>query len=104
MDTTVPPTVGPEVGVIEETTGGITKLKLSELFVPPGLVILIRTVPVECAGVVVFISVSLITVKLVAGVVPKTTLVVPMKPLPVMVRISPPAVVPKVGLTLIVIG
>jgi hypothetical protein len=43
--TIVPPAVGPEVGVIELITGDGSKPKLSELFVPPGVPILIGTVP-----------------------------------------------------------
>jgi hypothetical protein len=39
MVTIVPPAVGPEVGVIEVITGDSWKLKLSELSVPPGVVI-----------------------------------------------------------------
>jgi hypothetical protein len=104
MATTVPPIVGPAVGVMEPITGAGWKLKLSKLFVPPGVVILIGTVPTRCSGVTVSISVSLTSVKLVAGVVPKFTLVVPVKPAPVMVTLSPPAVTPVVGNTAVVVG
>lgn len=97
--TAVAPVVGPAVGVIELITGDGWKLKLSELSVPPGVVMLIETVPARCAGVIAVISPSSATEKLVAGVVPKFTLVVPVKPEPVMATLSPPAVTPVVGNT-----
>jgi hypothetical protein len=104
MVTTVPPVIGPEVGVIELITGGGWKLKLSELSVPPRVVILIGTVPTRCAGVIASISVSLTTEKLVAGVVPKFTLVVPVRPVPVIATLSPPAVTPVAGNTAVGAG
>ena len=42
-------------------------------------------------------SVSLTTVKLVAGMVPKFTLVVPVRPVPPMATLLPPAMMPAVG-------
>jgi hypothetical protein len=51
MVTTVPPAIGPEVGVMEVITGNGWKLKLSELSVPPEVVILSGTVPTTCGGV-----------------------------------------------------
>ena len=50
MVTAVPPVVGLAVGVMELITGDGWKLKLSELSVPPGVVMLIGTVPARCAG------------------------------------------------------
>ena len=47
--------------------------------------------------------VSLTTVKL-AGIVPKLTLLAPVKAVPVMVTTVPPADVPLVGLTLVTAG
>ena len=104
MVTTVPPVVDPEVGVMELITGAGWKLKLSELSVPPGVVILIGTVPTRCAGVIASISLSLTTVKLVAGVVPNLTLVVPVRLVPVIATLSPPAVTPVVGNTAVGAG
>ena len=43
---------------------------------------------------------SELTTKLVAGVAPKLTAVAPVKRVPVMVTLVPPAVGPKLGLTL----
>ena len=104
MVTIVPPAVGPDVGAMELMTGAGWKLKLSELFVPPGDVILIGTAPTTWAGVTASTSVSLTTVKLAAGVVPNFTLVVPVRPVPVMVTVSPPAVTPAVPKTAVGAG
>jgi hypothetical protein len=90
--TIVPPAVGPEVGVIEVITGDGWKLKLSELSVPPGEVILIGTVLTICAGATASTSLSSTTVMLVAGVVPNFTLVVPRRSVPVMATVLPPAI------------
>jgi hypothetical protein len=102
--TTVPPAIGPEVGVIELITGDGWKLKLSELSVPPRVVILIGTVLTRCAGVIASTSVSLTTVKLVAEIVPNFTLVVPVRPVPVIATLSPPAMTPVVGNTAVGVG
>lgn len=104
MVTTVPPAIGPEVGVMELITGDGWKPKLSEPSVPPGVVILIGTVPTRCAGVIASTSVSSMTVKLVAGVDPKFTLVVPKRPVPVTATLSPPAVTPVVENTAVGAG
>ena len=53
--------------------------------------------PAAWAGETAVISVAETTVKLVAATVPKSTLVAPVKPVPVMVTVVPPAVVPEVG-------
>jgi hypothetical protein len=47
MVTDVPPVRGPELGVMELTTGVGWKVKSSELLVPPGVVILMGTVPIR---------------------------------------------------------
>jgi hypothetical protein len=104
MVTAVPPVIGPEVGVMELITGDGWKPKLSELSVPPGLVILIGTVPTRCAGMTASTSVSSTTVKLVAGVVPNFTLVVPVRSVPAIATLSPPAVAPVVGNTAVGAG
>lgn len=103
IDSTVPPAVDPEVGVIEVRTGGGTKLKLSELFVPLVVVILSGTVPATLDGVITPTEVSLTDV-IVPGVVPKFTLVVPARPLPVIVIVSPPAVEPVLGVAVVATG
>ena len=49
------------------------------------------TAPVECAGVVAVMEVSLTTAKPVAGVPPKVTAVTPVKSAPVIITEVPPA-------------
>ena len=56
------------------------------------------TIPVP-AGETARISVSLMTVKLVAAVVPKKTPVAPVKQLPIIVTVVPPVVGPVSGVT-----
>ena len=53
--------------------------------------------PAAWAGETAVIWVSETTVKLVAATVPKSTLVAPVKPVPVMVTVVPPVVGPEVG-------
>ena len=50
------------------------------------------------------IEVSFTTVKFVAAVVPKSTAVAPVKPVPVIVTDVPPAVEPLVGLMPVTVG
>ncbi len=50
------------------------------------------------------IWVSESTVKVAAGVEPKSTAVAPVKSVPVMVTVVPPAVGPAVGLTAVTVG
>src|SRR5437870_1945076 len=57
------------------------------------------TVPAACAGEVAVIFVAEFTMKLAAGVPPKDTAVAPVKFVPVMMTLVPPAVVPLFGLT-----
>lgn len=84
---------------MEDITGAGLNLKLSELSVPPGVVIMIGTVPAICIGVTASTSVSLTTVKLVAATAPNDTLVVPLRLVPVIVTILPPDVTSVVGNT-----
>ena len=62
------------------------------------------TVPAASAGEVAVIWVSLSTVKLWAGVLPKSTAVAPVKPMPVIVTVVPPAAGPEDGLTPVTVG
>ncbi len=71
--------------------------------VPAGVVTVTSTVPVP-AGLSAVIVVSLTTVTFVAGVVPKSTAVAPVKPVPVIVTSVPPAVGPVVGLKPVTVG
>lgn len=69
---------------------------LTTVLVPPVDVTLMPTVPLP-AGELATISLSEMTVKLLADVEPKDTPVVPVKPVPVIVTEVPPAAGPSVG-------
>ena len=64
---------------------------------PPGVVTVMSTVPAEPAGAVAVIWVALLTVKLVALVAPNLTAVAPVKLVPVIVTVVPPAAVLRSG-------
>ncbi|MNM85396.1 hypothetical protein D3C81_975090 [compost metagenome] len=63
---------------------------------PPAVVTRTSTVPVP-AGAVAVTCVGLLMVTPEAAVVPKATAVVPVKPVPVMTTLLPPATGPKAG-------
>ncbi len=66
--------------------------------VPPGVVTVTATAPVP-AGLVAVIWVGLTTVKLAAAAEPKLTAVAPVKPLPAIVTLVPPAAGPPFGVS-----
>jgi hypothetical protein len=109
MTTDVPPAVVPVAGLIPVTVGGlggVTKVNLSgatRALVPAGVVTVTSTCPAGAAGEVAVIDVVLLTVK-VAAVAPKETPVAPLKFVPEMVTVAPPAVLPVVGLTPVTTG
>ena len=72
--------------------------------VPPGVVTVTSTVPVLPAGAVAVICEPLTTVTLVAAVDPKSTAVVPVNPVPVIVTLVPPPVGPAAGATCATVG
>ena len=73
--------------------------------VPPGVVMVMSRVPGGWAGEVAVIDVVELTVMLVAGPVPKATVVAPgTNPVPVMVTTVPPASGPPLGLVAMTIG
>ncbi len=67
------------------------------------MVTVTSTVPVP-AGEVTVRLVALTTVSVVPAVAPKSTLVAPVKPVPLTVTKVPPAACPLVGLTLVTVG
>ena len=72
---------------------------------PAALVILISTVPAEPAGLVAVIEVALFTVyELAVMLLPNITLVTPVKPVPVMVTLVPPATGPADGEMPVTVG
>jgi hypothetical protein len=104
MVTTVPPPVLPEVGEMAATVGTAaavvvnwSALPLAE--VPLGVVTVMSKVPNGSGGATALMDVSDTIVKEVAGVVPNSTSLAPVKPLPVMVTLAPPTVVPLLGVT-----
>ena len=106
MMTDVPPAVVPAVGLTEVMTG-MPKVYFEPaevVEVPAALAAVISTVPAAWAGDVAVIWVSELIVKLVAAVAPKLTAVTSVKPEPVIITDVPPAVVPAVGLTEVMIG
>jgi hypothetical protein len=65
--------------------------------VPPTAETVTSTVPAVPAGVTAVIDVSLLTVNDAAATAPKYTPVAVMKPVPLIVTVSPPAAVPVFG-------
>ena len=74
------------------------------MLVPPVVVTVTSTGPADPAGEVAVMEESEFTMKLVAGVEPKLTAVAPVKLVPEMATLVPPAVVPALGLILITVG
>ena len=62
---------------------------------PMGLMTVISTIPAVPAGDTAVIDVLPLAVEDAAGVEPKSTAVVPVNPLPVMVTLVPPSVLPE---------
>src|SRR5689334_9300937 len=108
--TEVPPAVVPEVGLIPLTEGagnGAAAYVNPFVFVPaspPGLVTVMLTAPLECAGVVAVIVVLPTTVTFVAAELPKLTLAPEAKPVPDIVTEVPPAAAPLAGETPLTTG
>ena len=71
---------------------------------PAGVVTMTLTAPAAPTGVVAVIVVASTTATLVAAAPPKVTLVAPVKVVPVMVTLVPPAVGPEFGLTEVTVG
>ena len=72
--------------------------------VPPGVVTATDVAPAPPAGVTAVIWVSPVTVKLVAALPPKVTALAPVRPVPVIVTLVPPAVDPELGVALVIVG
>ena len=72
--------------------------------VPPGVVTTTLAVPAVPAGVVTVMDVELFTTTLVAAVPPIVTAVAPVKSVPIMVMLVPPATGPLVGVILVTVG
>jgi len=72
--------------------------------VPSGVVTVTLTVPALSAGEVAVIDVAELTVKPVAAMLPKSTTLAPVKFVPVIVTLVPPAVVPELGEIPVTVG
>src|SRR5450631_1419632 len=97
MTTLVPPLAGPDVGARPVTVGAGKNVKVpADVPVPLGVVTLTVTAPTP-AAVTAVIWVAELTVKLAAAVAPNFTAVAPVKPVPVMTTLVPPASGPDVG-------
>ena len=97
----------PRVVVVDTPVGDVAKRNWSAAEVvemPPGVVTVTSTVPLDSAGLVAVICVAETTVKLLAAVVPKSTAVAPLRPVPVIVTRVPPARGPIAGLMLVTVG
>jgi hypothetical protein len=105
--TLVPPAVGPLLGVTSDTVGAPTYVNWSPAevaLVPPGVVTVMSTRPAAPAGETAVMEVALFTVKLVAAVAPNFTADAPVKFVPVIVTLVPPAADPLFGLTDVTVG
>ena len=71
---------------------------------PPGVVTVTVTVPVASAGAVAVIEVEELTVRLLGGVDPNSTVDVAVNPVPVMATEAPPVRGPAEGLTPLTVG
>ena len=72
--------------------------------VPVKVATVISTVAAACDGLVAVIDVLELTVKLTAATPPKKTPVAPVKPVPMIVTLVPPAVLPVLGETEVTVG
>jgi hypothetical protein len=70
---------------------------------PAGVVTVTSTTPLP-AGATALIHVAEVTVKLLAAAPPKATAVAPVKPVPLIVTVVPPAAGPPVGLSPVTVG
>ena len=77
---------------------------LEVALVPEGVVTVIFTMPAEPTGLVAVIVVEESIAKLTPVEAPKATTVAPVKLVPVIVTVVPPAVVPELGLTAVTVG
>jgi len=106
MVTEVPPAVEPLLGETEVTVGAGMKVYWSAVpvaLVPPDVVTVISTVAAP-TGEVALIELAVLTVNEAAAVEPNFTAVAPVKSVPVMVTMVPPAAGPEVGEILVTVG
>ena len=103
--TVAAPPVGPAFGLTPLTMGAYVNWSLEEVADgPPPVVTTISIVPPVPAGEVAVIEVAELTVYVVAALPPKVTEVTPVKLVPVMTTLVPPAPGPLFGLTPVTVG
>src|SRR5450755_4005888 len=104
MTTLVPPDAGPDVGARPVTVGAGRKANVpADVPVPPVVVTLTVTDPLP-AGDTAVIWVAEFTTKLAAAVAPNFAAVAPVKLVPVMTTLVPPAAGPEVGARPVTVG
>src|SRR5689334_9336218 len=86
MVTTVPPVVGPRLGLTDVTAGGVMNVKRSLAVIvevaTPGTTTVTSTLPAASAGAMAVIDVAEFTMKLAAAVAPNMTALALVKSLP----------------------
>lgn len=109
MVTVAPPAVVPVAGLKLVMAGPAAAVTvnwsaLTAADVPLGVVTVMSITPAPCGGAVAVICVSELTVKLLLWNQPNETTVAPVKLVPVMVTLAPPALVPVDGLMPVTAG
>ena len=100
----VPAVSGPDIGETLAIVGRATYVNaLALVAVPPMVVTATLCAPAVPAGVVAVMTVAVL-VKIVAAATPTFTLVAPVKFVPVMVMVVPPATGPEIGATVVMVG
>lgn len=100
----VPPEVGPELGVTEVSGGSAYVKALLREYEPSGVETNTDVVPGEPGGVIAVTVVGLTTVMFVAATPPNETVVAPVRFVPVKVTRVPPVVGPEAGDTAVIVG
>lgn len=96
--TLVPPVVLPDTGKILLIVAGVTKVKEAKMLLgPPPVLTITPKTPAGLTGVIQVIVVLSTTVILVVTVLPNVTDVAPVKFVPVIVTLFPPALFPAAG-------
>jgi hypothetical protein len=102
--TTVPPDWGPELGEIPETVVLYVNLSAELVVEVPAFVVTVTSTTPMPAGDTAVICDAPFTTTEVAAARPNLTPLAPMKPVPVMVTVSPPLALPVVGETAVTVG
>jgi uncharacterized membrane protein len=96
--------MAPPIGDTLVSVGLLTYRNATPLLVAEAVLTVIALTPAEEAGEVAVTVLSEMIVKVVAGIVPKYTLRVLIKPTPVIVTTVPPVVGPAVGVMELITG